>query len=143
MDDLKDILSNGEEQVNEDELMKYLEGNLSEEERYEFEKKTNDSAFTNDALEGLQQFKSKQKLDEYVSQLNKNLHQQLATRKNRNRRRKLKDNPWFLLTIIIILALCIIAYVVIRMHGKRNSVPQTHVQTSYILKTESESNKGI
>ena len=134
MADWKDILSNEEDQVSEDELIKYLEGSLSEEEQHAFEKKTAGSGFTNDAVEGLQQFKNKQKLDEYVSQLNKNLHQQLTTRKQRIEKRRLKDNPWFLLSIIIILAICIIAYLVIHIHNKRKAatpVHQAEIQNSY------------
>ncbi len=74
MDDLKDILSGDAESISEEELVKYLEGSLSNEERHLFEKKTADSSFVNDAIEGLQGFKNKKKLDQYVNQLNKNLH---------------------------------------------------------------------
>jgi anti-sigma factor RsiW len=119
MGDLKDILSNEEEQVNEDELMNYLEGNLSEEEKHAFERKTSDSSFASDALEGLQQFKNKNKLDEYVSQLNKNLQEQLTARKQRNNKRRLKYNQWFLLTIVVILALCVLGYFIISIYNKR------------------------
>lgn len=122
MADFTDILSNEEEQVNNDELMKYLEGKLSEEEKNAFERKSADSSFMNDAVEGLQQFENKRKLDEYVAQLNKNLHDQLGARKLRKERKKLKDNPWVLLSVIIILALCLLAYLVIHTyyHNKAN-----------------------
>jgi hypothetical protein len=76
------------------------------------------SVFVNDALEGLQRFNDKEKLDQYVNDLNKNLHQQLAARKQRKQKRKFKDDPWLLLTIIIILALCILGYIVIHLHNK-------------------------
>ncbi|HEX8333321.1 MAG TPA: hypothetical protein VF622_11895 [Segetibacter sp.] len=121
MSDWKDILSGKEEHANEDELIKYLEGNLSEEEKHAFEKKTADSEFVNDAVEGLSQFKSKQQLNEYVEQLNKNLHTQLDQRKKRKEKRKLKDNPWILVAVLLILALVIIGFVVVKMHNGNTS----------------------
>jgi ATP-dependent Zn protease len=125
MSDWKDILSGKEEQANEDELMKYLEGNLSEEEKYAFEKKTADSEFTNDAVEGLNQFKSKQQLNAYVEQLNKNLHNQLAQKKKRKDKRKLKDNPWIIVAVLLILALAIIAFILVNMHNDKASPKPT------------------
>jgi ferric-dicitrate binding protein FerR (iron transport regulator) len=121
MSDWKDILSGKEEHANEDELIKYLEGKLSEEEKHTFERKTADSELMNDAVEGLSQFKSKQQLNEYVEQLNKNLHNQLDQRKKRKEKRKLKDNPWILVAVLLILALAIIAFVVVKMHNDNTS----------------------
>jgi ferric-dicitrate binding protein FerR (iron transport regulator) len=118
MADLKDILSEQEEHANEEELMKYLDGNLSEDEKYAFETKTSNSDFVNDAVEGLNQFKSKEKLNDYVEQLNKNLHKQLDSRKKRKEQRRIKDNAWIWLAIVLILGLIIIAFVILRMQHK-------------------------
>jgi hypothetical protein len=120
MADWKDILHDNGEPLNEEELIDYLNNNLSEEERYALEKKLVDSTFENDAVEGLEKIRRPKNLDEYVQQLNKNLHQQLDTRKKRRLRRKLKDNPWVITTILILLAICIVGYVVVHfyMRGK-------------------------
>ncbi len=134
MADLKDILSTEENSISEQELMKYLEGSLSEEEKNAFEKKTANSSFHNDALEGLQQFKSKQQLSEYVHQLNNDLHQHLASRKLRKEKYRLKDNNWIILTAIIILLLCIISYFVIHLHNKNKAVKQA-TETGLSFKT--------
>ena len=115
MADLKDILHDKDGHANEDELIKYLEGKLSEEEKYAFEKKTADSEFVNDALEGLTQFKSKQQLNDYVEQLNKKLHDQLDQRKKRKEKRTMKDQPWIMIAVLIILTLTIAAFVVVKM----------------------------
>jgi len=118
MGDLTDILSGKDEHAKEDELVNYLNGNLSDEEKNAFEKKTADSEFVNDALEGLKQFQSQQKLKEHVEQLNKNLNNQLAQRKKRKDKMKLKNNPWIVFAVLLILALAIIAFVVIKMRSE-------------------------
>ena len=132
MADWKDILSNNEEPLNEEDLKSYLQGDLTEQQKNSVEQKTSNSPFDNDALEGLQQFKNKQKLDDYVNQLNKNLHQQLSARKQRNERRRLKDNPWFILSIIIILSICIIAFYVVRMHNKNKAKETENSSQTFI-----------
>ena len=121
MADLKDILSEENDQPKDDELINYIADNLSEEEKYELEKKIVDSSFVNDAVEGLQKFDQKESLNQYVQQLNKNLHQQLAIKKQRKEKRRLKENPWLVITIIILLAICLISYYIINLH-KRNRV---------------------
>ena len=134
MADLKDILSEQEEQANEEELIKYLDGKLSEEETYAFEKKTSNSDFVNDAVEGLNEFKSKEKLNYYVEQLNKNLNKQLDLRKKRKEKRRIKDNPWIWLAIILILGLIIIAFVIIRMQHKANTLETAKYKVARQLK---------
>lgn len=133
MADLRDILSDEEEQLSEEELMKYLHGNLSEEETYAFEKKTASSMFANDAIEGLQQFKSKQTVDAYVVQLNKNLRQSTASKKERQQKRRLKDQPWLVVTILIILAACILTYFVIHLYNNTKSADAAS-QTEFVIK---------
>ena len=70
MSDLKDILNNDDE-LNNDELMRYLEGNASEEERYAIEKQMADSSFVDDAVEGLQHFKDPDLARKYAEQLDR------------------------------------------------------------------------
>ncbi len=119
MAEWKDILSDEEEQVSEQELMKYLDGDLSEEEKYVIEKKMAASGFENDAVEGLQQFDDKTAVQQSVELLNKNLHKQLASRKLRKDKRKLKDSGWVLIAALIILGVCILGYVVIRIYHQQ------------------------
>ena len=121
MADLTDILFNEDEKLNDEELKKYLEGGLREDEKHQLEKKAADSAFVTDALEGLQKFKNNSNLDDYVKQLNKNLQQQITTYKQRKEKRKLKDNRWMIIAFIIILGLCILAYIVIHLYSQSSS----------------------
>ncbi|RFM27703.1 hypothetical protein [Deminuibacter soli] len=116
MSNLQDILTNNPgDELSDEELLLYLEGKLSPEAQHALEAKLVDSAFMNDAVEGLEAFSSKQHLNDYVLQLNKQLHQQLHTRKQQKEKRKIKDLPWLMIYVVIVLLLCILGYVVIRM----------------------------
>lgn len=119
MEDFTNILKNDDDALNEEKLKKYLSGNISEEERYEIEKQMADSDFVNDAVEGLQNVSDKQKLDEYVSHLNKDLHQYIAGKKKIKEKRKIKDLSWIIIAAIVILLLCVLAYLLIRMQHER------------------------
>jgi hypothetical protein len=118
MDDLTNILQDDDE-LNEEQLKKYLSGNISDEERQEVEKKMADSPFMNDALEGLQKFSSDKKLDDYVDHLNKDLHQYLEGKKEIKEKRKIKELSWIIIAVVIILLLCLLGYIVIRMQHER------------------------
>ena len=120
MADLNDIFSEDEKPLNDEELKKYLDEQTPEEEKHAIEKKMAASSFDNDALEGLAAFKNKDKLNEYVSHLNKNLHQKLAAKKTKKEKRKIKDISWIMIAVIIILLLVIVAYIVIRMNSGKN-----------------------
>src|SRR3954463_478245 len=78
-----------------------------------------DSKFINDAVEGLQEFSSRQKLDKYVKHLNKDLHQYLVGKKEIKEKRKIRDLSWIIVAVIIILLLCMLAYIVVKMQRDR------------------------
>src|SRR5689334_2921317 len=119
MEDLTNILKNNDDELNEDKLKKYLSGNISDEERHEIEKQMADSDFINDAVEGLETVENKQKLDEYVNHVNKDLHQYISGKKKIKEKRKIKDLSWIIIAVIVILLLCILGYVIIRMQHER------------------------
>jgi membrane-bound ClpP family serine protease len=119
MADLKDIL-NQEDEPNNEELMKYLKGNASEEERIAIEKQMADSSFMNDAVEGLQHFKDPVQVNEYVEQLNKQLHNHTTQKLLRKKKRKLKDQNWLVIAILAILLLCVTGYLLIHFYSRHN-----------------------
>ncbi len=130
MEDLSNILQHDDE-LNEEELRKYLSGNLDADELHTVEKQMAGSSFVDDAVEGLQSFSSQKKLDEYVSQLNKNLNQQLDIKKQRKEKRKITDMPWIIVAVITILLLCVLAFVIIRMqHDKQNTGSSSSIQST-------------
>jgi len=116
MDDLINILSNSNKDIDNQKLMDYLSGKLSAEEKYELEKQMNDSNMLNDAIEGLEHFKNPKDIAGFVSQLNANLHSQIEKKKLHKRNRTLKDQPWVYLAIVLILSLIIICFIVIKKH---------------------------
>ena len=69
--DLKNILSNLNKDIEQEKLLDYLNKNLSAAEAHEVEKQMADDAFMNDAVEGLEQFKNKKNLTLLVEQLKK------------------------------------------------------------------------
>ena len=118
MTDLKDILNHGDEPNNE-ELMKYLQGNASEEERSAIEKQMADDSFVKDAVEGLQNFKDPIQVHEYVEQLNRQLQKHTNQKLARKKKRKLKEQNWLIMAILAILLLCVAGYLLIHFYSGR------------------------
>ncbi|RYY21397.1 MAG: hypothetical protein EOO04_18295 [Chitinophagaceae bacterium] len=111
--DLLNILSNSNKDIDNQKLMDYLSGRLPEHERHEVETWMNENDFVNEAVEGLQKFDGKKDLQLYVDQLNKELNQYIEKKKTRREKKKLKENPWMYLTVFLILVLVVIAYIII------------------------------
>lgn len=134
-DEILNILSNSNKDIDNQKLMDYLSGKLSAEEKHEIEKQMADSDFVNDAVEGLQDVKNKKDLSLFVEQLNDNLHKQLDKKKRRKQKRALKDQPWLYLTIILLLLLTVICFIVIRKYldsekNNQKKLPQTQQKTT-------------
>ena len=115
-EDLLNILSNSNKDIDNQKLMDYLSGKLSEGEKHEIEKEMMDSEMMNDVLEGLEKFKNKNAVPILVDQLNSNLRKQLNKKKERKFRKRIQDLPWLYLTIILILILILVAFLVIKKH---------------------------
>ena len=113
-DDLKDILSNLNNDIEQDKLLDYLNKKLSASEAHELEKQMADDEFMNDAVEGLEHFKDKTNLPSLVEQLNRDLKKQTEKKKLRKEKRKLKEQPWLYITLVILLLLTIISFIVIK-----------------------------
>lgn len=118
MTDLKDIL-NHDDELSSEELIRYLQGNASEEERFAIEKQMADSEFVNEAIEGLQNFKDPAQVTEYVDQLNRQLQKQTTKKLARKNKRKLKEQNWLVIAILAILSLCIAGYFLIHFYSKQ------------------------
>lgn len=111
--DLLNILSNSNKDIDNQQLMDYLSGKLSDKEKHEVEQSMADSDFMNDAVEGLQEFSDKKDVQVYVDQLNKDLQKNLQKKKLRREKRRLKEYPWIYFAILLILLLCIAAWFVV------------------------------
>lgn len=112
-ENLKDILSNLNPEVDQDTLLKYLQGQLSADEQHEVEKSLLDDPFEADAMEGLQGVQDKTQIKELVAQLNRDLKKKTSRKKRRLFSREAKVEPWLLMAVVFILLLAIIAFIVI------------------------------
>ncbi len=106
--------------INEEQLLKYLNGSLNNDELHEFEKKMADSTLLNDAVEGLQTIKNKTSIDHYVSDLNKQLHEFTTSKKRRRLKNKSSINFWIIASIVLIIIICIIGYFTLDLTFKTN-----------------------
>ena len=113
-DDLLNILSNSNKDIDNQKLMDYLSDKLSAKDKHDFEKQMIDSDFINDAVEGLESFEKQTDINEYASQLNKNLRKKLETKKLKRNKRKIKDIPWFYYAIILVLILVIAGFLILK-----------------------------
>ena len=112
--DLLNILSNSNKDIDNQELMDYLNGKLSGDRLHELEKAMADNPLMNDAIEGLGEIGNKKDIQDYVEQLNRTLHKSLDKKKARKEKRRLKEGPWGYVAIIVVVMLCIAAYWMVR-----------------------------
>ncbi len=110
----KDILSHLSTEVDQETLLLYLQGKLSEKEKHDVEKQLLQNDFDNEAIEGLQEIKDKQQIQYMVEMLNRDLKKKTEKKKLRRDKMKIKDQPWLYISIAILLLLIIISYIVIR-----------------------------
>ncbi|MEO7924399.1 MAG: hypothetical protein ABIR30_12035 [Chitinophagaceae bacterium] len=112
-DNYKDILSHLSTEVDQETLLLYLQGKLSEEKKHEIEKQLLQSEFEEDALDGLQDFKDKEQLQYMVEMLNRDLKKKTSKKKERREKMRLKDQPWLYISILILILLIALSYIVI------------------------------
>lgn len=131
--DLKDILSNSNKDIDNQKLMDYLGNQLSKADKHAVEKSMADDEFMNDAVEGLQKIENRTNMQAYVEQLNDDLHKQIEKNKKRKDKRQLKEQPYTYIAVILILILLIVSFVVLKknMDAKKTAPAARH---SYLLK---------
>ena len=111
-DKLLDILKD-QADISEQELIQYLNGTLTPEERHEIEKRLAASDMLADAEEGLSQLKNKENVHTVVTDINKQLYQQLRQRRSKNKYPLIPNQSLLIITTFLILVLIVIAFVVI------------------------------
>jgi len=112
-ENLKDILSNLNPEVDQETLLQYLQGKLPAQEQHQLEKQMMGDDFDSDALEGLQEFQSKKNLAALVDQLNFDLKKRTEKKKRFREKLKLKLDSNVIVAIIIILLLIILSYFIL------------------------------
>ena len=122
-DELLDILSNSNKDIDNQKLMDYLSDKLSEKEKHEFEKNIVNSEMLNDVVEGLEKFKNKKDVSTLVEQLNTNLKKLLEKKKEKKLKREIKNLNWLYFSIILILIIILIGFLVIKKHLENEKNP--------------------
>lgn len=112
-DELNDILSFNPDGISREQLMKYLNGELSSEEQHKVEKAMIDSGMINDAVEGLQYIRDKSKLSAIQQELDTHLSQYLQKRKIRNGKKNIFGLSWIIIIIVIVLLLILAGFAVV------------------------------
>src|SRR4051794_7384926 len=112
--DLKNILSNSNKDIDKQRLMDYLSNELSKAESNEVESTMASDPVVNDAVEGLQQVESKKDMPAYMEQMNRDLAKQLAKNRARKDKRRLKGQAYTYLTILVILILVIVSFLILK-----------------------------
>jgi len=112
-ENLKDILSNLNPEVDQEALLQYLQGKLSAQEQHELEKQIMGNDFESDALEGLQEFKNKKNIAVLVNQLNSDLKRRTEKKKRLREKLKLNLDSNLIIAIVIILLLIVISYFIL------------------------------
>jgi len=112
-ENLKDILSNLNSEIDQETLLLYLQGKLAPEKQHELEKQMLDHDFDQDAMEGLQNFRDKKKLALVLEQLNAELHNKAKSKKETRKKRPMQFDSWLLISVSIMLILIVISYFII------------------------------
>lgn len=109
----KDILSHLSTEVDQETLLLYLNGKLSEQQKHEVEKQLMKDEFTEDALEGLESIKDREQIRYMVEMLNRDLRKKTEKKKKMREKMKLKDQPWLYIAVLITLLLIVLCYMII------------------------------
>ena len=128
--DLKDILSNSNKDIDNQQLMDYLSNQLSQPQQHEVEASMAEDPFVNDAVEGLQQMDNSNNLQAYVEQLNSDLKKQIAKSKKRKDTRRWKDNPQIYIAVVAILILLVLCFILLKKYLDARQVKDKNINSA-------------
>ncbi len=112
--DVTNIPDNSNKDAEQEKLLQYLNGEMSDAEQHEFEKSMQEDVFTEDALEGLEQFQHKKVLNSLAEQMNLQLKKEVVNRNRKRKRMAIPSQQWTYYSIVLIILIAIITYMVIK-----------------------------
>lgn len=112
-EDLLNILSHSNKDIDNQKLMDYLSDKLSAEEKHEFERTLIDSGLESDAVDGLVKFKNKKDPLLFAEELNRNLQKHLRKKKEAKEKRRIREIPILYLTIIFLIFIIIVVFFIV------------------------------
>ena len=111
-EDLLNILSDSNKDIDNQKLMDYISGKLSAEQKHEVEKWMIDNPFFNEAVEGLQASDAKN-VSAKVEEINAALRKYLKLRKVRREKDFFPVNMWTIVAVLFILILAVVVYLIL------------------------------
>jgi hypothetical protein len=109
-EDLLNILSDNNKDIDNQKLMDYISGKLSAEQKHEVEKWMIDNPFFSEAVEGLQHAGDVHHVSASVDEINRQLRKYLQKRKKRRESKLLGVDQWTYLAVLLILGILIGVY---------------------------------
>ena len=113
-ENLKDILSHLNTEIDQEALLLYLQGKLAPKKQHELEMQALENEFAADALEGLQQMGDKQNLQFVVDGLNRELKLKTEKKKKFREKLRLKNDSWLPLVLFIMLLLIVLSFFILQ-----------------------------
>ena len=107
---LKDILGNSSTSIDPDQLMAYLNKDLSPKEAQVLEEKVASDEFAQQALEGLESIANKKTLSAITHRMNRDLHKKINKRNQAKKKLKLNQPPLLLAAILLLLLLIVLLF---------------------------------
>ena len=112
-DDLKNILSNLTNEVDQELLSLYLQNKLSKEEQHAFEGAVLEDEFTADAIDGLSSLGTNVNIDLLQQSLRNNLNKRLKEKNKKTLSTTIQNTNWYIYAIVLIILLCMVGYFVV------------------------------
>lgn len=112
MTDIRKNKGQSQEPISDELFLKYIKNEVSSEEKWEIEKKLNESLLLSDAEEGLQLFAEKKELSEMASAINRKVKQRLQKRNWRSRQNPPRLYLILIVTIIFLLLLTLTFWII-------------------------------
>jgi hypothetical protein len=109
--DLLDILSHKESPISNQQLVDYLTGKMDDEQSNAFEKSVISNGMDNEALEGLQMLRNKEKITQYQLEINRSLRENLHQKKSAKKKKNIVQLPYLVILTVALLALIILVWV--------------------------------
>lgn len=117
--------------LSEEQLLAYLRGGLSDEDRHAVELHLADCAFCSEAMEGLAAMEDRDMVPLVVKQIQQQLHHELQAHQLKHK--KLKTYIWLSAAVVALLLILLFAYFVVNQRMREERQPSsppahTHVQ---------------
>lgn len=115
-ENLLNILANSSKEIDNQQLMEYLRGNLSGTNRNKVEQWLSEQeALGKEAMEGLHQFSSQHAIHAHAHEINQALQKHIRDKKQMRRKNRLPYPLWIYLSLLLVLLLILAAYGVLRL----------------------------